>query len=75
MQACGRVLAFTVVALLLSAQAAAQTRTAQIQPILDERLISKEVVKFQLGRYLIDRVPNSPSPATAETLQAGQFPL
>ena len=65
-QASGRVLGVTVVTLLLPLHAAAQTRASQIQPILDEPLISREVVKFQLGRYLIDRVPQSPSPATAE---------
>ena len=65
-RACGPLLGLTAVVLLLSAHAAAQTRASQIQPILDETLISKEVVKYQLGRYLIDRVPKSPSPATAQ---------
>lgn len=59
-------LVVAVVPILLSAQGAAQTRASQLRPILDEPLISKEVVGFQLSRYLMDRVPQSPSPASAE---------
>lgn len=61
-----RLLGIAAFSLVLSVPAGAQTRASQVQPILDEPLISNEVVKFQLGRYLMDRVPKPPSPATAE---------
>ncbi len=61
-----RLLATVGVVFLLSVQAAAQTRGSQLQPILEEPLISQDVVRFQLSRYLMDRVPESPSPSSSE---------
>lgn len=37
-----------------------------LEPILGEQLLSPEVVKYQLSRFLMDRVPAAPRPATAE---------
>ena len=54
-----------LLALLIAPQASAQTSPSQLDPILREPLISKEVVAFQLSRYLMQRVPRSPSPTSA----------
>ncbi len=43
-----------------------QTRASQLEEILGEPLISQEVVKYQLSRYLMTRVPLAPKPATAD---------
>ncbi len=50
----------------LVSHAAAQTSASQLDAILGEPLISQEVVKYQLSRYLMDRVPAPPRPATAD---------
>ena len=52
--------------LLVVPPAAAQTSASRLEAILGEPLISQEVVKYQLSRYLMDRVPASPRPATAD---------
>ena len=54
-----------LLAWLIAPQASAQTRPSQLEPILQEPLISKDVGAFQLSRYLIKRVPPSPSPTSA----------
>ncbi len=48
-----------------AAQSDSQTDAEYLQPILEDPLISKDVVAYQLSRYLMDRVPASPSPASA----------
>lgn len=56
-------------------QAGAQTRASQLEPLLGAPLISSEVVSYQLSRYLMDRVPPAPSPASADewTRDAGRI--
>lgn len=54
-----------VLAGALAGTAMAQTDASVIEAVLGERLISQEVVGYQLSRYLIERVPEAPSPANA----------
>lgn len=49
----------------LAATAMAQTDASVIEAVLGERLIAQEVVSYQLSRYLMERVPEAPSPANA----------
>lgn len=51
--------------LLVVPCALGQTRASQLEAILGESLLSQEVVKYQVSRYLMDRVPGAPKPATA----------
>lgn len=52
--------------LALALHSMAQTSPSQLQQILEVPLISRDVVAYQLSRYLMDRVPDPPSPASAE---------
>ena len=55
-----------ILPVLLCSPSAAQTSASQIRALLEAELISKEVVKYQLSRYLMDRVPEPPRPESAE---------
>lgn len=69
-------LALAAALLVLPApQAASQTRASQLEAILREPLVSQDVVEYQLSRYLMERVPAAPRPATAEqwTRESGRI--
>ena len=59
-------MAAAILPLLLATPSTAQTSASQIRGLLEAELISKEVVKYQLSRYLMARVPDSPRPESAE---------
>lgn len=56
-------------------EAGAQTRASQLETFLGAPLISSDVVSYQLSRYLMDRVPPAPAPASADewTRDAGRI--
>ncbi len=56
----------TLLLLAIALHSTAQTSPSQLQPILEAPLISRDVVAFQLSKYLMDRVPPPPTPASAE---------
>ncbi len=59
-----------IVLAALAAPGLAQTTASNLEPILEQPLISQEVVGYQLSRYLMARVPEPPAPATAEEWSA-----
>ena len=52
--------------LALALQAPGQYSVSQVEAALGKPLIAQEVVSYQLSRYLMDRVPPPPEPASAE---------
>ncbi len=55
-----------ILPLLLASPSTAQSSASQIRALLEAELISKEVVKYQLSRYLMNRVPEPPRPQSAQ---------
>src|SRR6266545_1362362 len=48
-----------------AAPAVCQTEPRQLVPMLEEQIQAPEVTTYQLRRYILDRIPKLPAPASA----------